>query len=85
MAGYWLNPETGLCVRVATTHDEWVRDRKNAEDLGLPDTVYREIMSYDPTDIDPIRLAAVRCGLVRIREHRRHISVQYMADADVLG
>jgi hypothetical protein len=85
MAGYWLNPETGQCVRVTTTHDEWIRDRQNAEDLGLPEAVYREIMRFEPTDIDPIRLAAVRCGLVRIREHRRHISVQYLAAPERVG
>jgi len=82
MAGYWLNPERNQCVQVATTHDEWVRDRANADALGLPEAVYEEIMSYRPADIDPIRLAAVRFGLVRIREHRWHVSVQYWAETD---
>ena len=80
MAGYWLKPDTGECVRVATTHDEWVRDRKNADRLGLPPEVYAEIMHYPPTSIDEIRILAVKCGLVRIREHRRHVSVQFMAE-----
>ena len=35
-----------------------------------------------PTAIDLIRVAAVRFGLVRIREHRRYISVQFMAEAE---
>jgi len=80
MAGFWLHPDTGQCVRVATTHDEWVRDRQNAEALGLPDDAYQQIISYPATAIDAIRLVAVRYGLVRIREHRRHVSVQYAAE-----
>ncbi len=83
MAGYWLNPETGLLVKVSTTHDAWVRDRANATALGLPEAVFQEISSYAATDIDPIRLAACRCGLVRVREHRRHVSVQYWTEADL--
>ena len=85
MAGYWFHPERKLLVRVATTHDEWVRDRANAEALGLPEAVYQEIMGYDPADIDAIRLAACRCGLVRVREHKRHVSVQYAAEAERVG
>jgi hypothetical protein len=85
MAGYWLDPKTGQCVRVTTTHDEWIPDRQHAEDLGLPEAAYREIMSFAPTNIDPIRLVAVRCGLVRIREHRRYVSVQYISEADRVG
>jgi hypothetical protein len=85
LLGYWLNPATGRCVKVATSHDEWIRDRQQVADLGLPDSVHQEIIGYAPTDIDPIRLAAVRAGLVRVREHRRYVSVQYMADADRVG
>jgi hypothetical protein len=79
MAGYWLKPETGECERV-TTHDEWVRDQKNAERLGLPPEVYAEIMRHPPTAVDEIRILAVNCGLVRIREHPRYTSVQFSAE-----
>jgi hypothetical protein len=82
MAGYWLNPGNGQCTQVSTTHDEFVRDRTNAESLGLSDSAFSEIMSYPPTALDEIRLVAVRNGLVRIREHRRHVSVQYMAELE---
>jgi hypothetical protein len=81
-AGYWLNPETGMCVQVATTHDAWVREWANAENLGLSVSAFDEIIRFPPTALDEIRLVAVRSGLVRIREHRRHVSVQYMAESD---
>ncbi len=80
-AGYWLNPATGHCVRVATTHDEWVRDRGNAERIGLPETAYAAIMQHPPTAIDEIRLVALNWGLVRIRKHPRYTSVQFAAHA----
>jgi hypothetical protein len=78
-AGYWLNPATGKCVRVATTHDEWVRDKSNAESIGLPEAAYDAIMQHPVTSIDEIRLVALDWGLVRIREHPRYTSVQFSA------
>ncbi len=81
-AGYWLNPETGKCVRVPTTHDEWVRDWGNAQSLGLSRNAYDEIMTHPSTDIDAIRLVAVHEGLVRIREHPSYTSVQFAAQRD---
>jgi len=59
MAGYWLKPDTGECIKVATTHDEWIRDRKNAEHLGIPATFYAKIRRYPPTSVDEIRILAV--------------------------
>ena len=44
MAGFSLNPDSGLIVQVTTTHDEWLRDRANAESLGLPEAAWREIV-----------------------------------------
>lgn len=85
MAGYWLHPERNQVVKVATTHDDHIRDRANATALGLPETAYREIMSYAATEIDPIRMVGLRHGLVRVREHRRHVSVQFMAEAERAG
>ncbi|MGO9113413.1 MAG: hypothetical protein ACLP9L_29635 [Thermoguttaceae bacterium] len=78
-AGYWLNPETGMCVQVATTHDEFVRDRANAMSIGLSKGCHAQIMRYPPTAIDEIRLSALREGMVRLREHRRYLSVQFTA------
>ena len=79
MAGYWLNPNTGKCVRVETTHDAWVRDRTNAEAIGLPEAAYDAIMKHPATAIDEIRIVALDWGLVRIREHPRYTSVQFSA------
>ncbi len=80
-AGYWLNPDTGQCVRVATTHDEWVRDRGNAESIGLSKHAYANIMKHPATAVDEIRLLALHDGLVRIREHPRYTSIQVAAHA----
>ena len=35
-AGYWLDPDTGMCVQVETTHDEWVRKPKTPEAWACP-------------------------------------------------
>jgi hypothetical protein len=78
-AGYWLNPDTGKCVQVATTHDEWMRDKANAESLGLPKSAYDKIMQQPVTAVDEIRMVALHWGLVRIREHPRYVSVQFTA------
>ena len=79
----WLVVESRIWSVRPSHHPRRVdRDRQHATDLGLPEAAWQEIMSYSPTNIDPIRLAAVRCGLVRIREHRRHVSVQYWAEAE---
>jgi hypothetical protein len=79
-AGYWLNPDTGKCVQVITTHDEWVRDNANARSMGVPQWVYDEIMRHPPTAVDEIRLLALHCGLVRMREHPRYLSIQFAAE-----
>ena len=79
-AGYWLNPDTGKCVQVATTHDEWVRDEENARSMGVSQWAYNQIMQYPATAIDEIRILALHCGLVRMREHPRYLSVQFAAD-----
>lgn len=83
-AGYWLNPDTGKCVQVRTTHDEWVRDNENARSLGIPQWVYDEIMRHPPTAIDEIRVLALHCGLVRMREHPNYFSIQFAAVDDHL-
>lgn len=84
-AGYWLNPDTGKCVQVATTHDEWVRDNDNASSMGVPQWVYDEIVRYPPTAVDEIRLLALHCGLVRMREHPRYLSIQFAAERSRLS
>jgi hypothetical protein len=83
MAGYWLKPDDGKCVLI-TEHHQWVRNQKNAEDLGIPAAVYQEIMRLPETDQDGIRILALKCGLVRIRENKRDTSIQFWAEANRL-
>jgi len=80
-AGHWLNPVTGQCVQV-TTHNDWIRGEKNADSIGLADDLYRQIMLLPDTAVDPIRILALRGGLVRIRQHKRCTSVQFWAMGD---
>ena len=48
--------------------------------MGVPEPVYQEIMKYPPEAVDEIRLLALHCGLVRMREHRDRLSVQFAAE-----
>lgn len=79
--GYWLNPRSGRCEQV-TTHDEWIREEKNAGAIGLPDEFYRRLMLQPSSAMDEIRTTALVGGLVRIRQHKRYISIQFWALAD---
>lgn len=79
MAGFWLNPTTGKCIRVEPTHDAWIRDRNHAEEIGLPEAAYTAIMQLPETAVDEIRIAAMAWGLVRIREHPKYTSIQFRA------
>jgi hypothetical protein len=79
-AGYWLEPNTGRLVKVETTHDQWIREENNARTMGVPEPVYQEIMTFPPEAVDEIRLLALHSGLVRMREHRRHLSIQFAAE-----
>ena len=83
-AGHWLNPVTGQCAQV-TTHDEWIRDEKNADSIGLAQNLYRQIILLPDTAIDHIRIVALQGGLVRIRQHKRYTSVQFWAIADQIA
>ena len=68
-----------MCVQVATTHDAWLREWANARSLGLSVQCHAQITQYPSTAVDEIRMAAVREGLVRLREHPRYLSVQFSA------
>ena len=78
--GYWLNPSNGKVVPVSS-HDEWIRDKQNADSIGLPPYWYGEIMKIPPTDVDEIRLMAMKGGgLVCIRQYDNYVSIQFMAE-----
>ncbi len=74
--------EIRLVRQVATTHDAWIRERTNADRIGLPECRYCQIMQYPETAIDEIRLVGLQAGLVRIREHRWYLSVQFAVQSD---
>jgi hypothetical protein len=82
-AGYYLNPTTGQCATV-TTHNDWIRDEKNATSIGLPDEFYHQIMLFSHTAIDEIRILALQGGLIRIRQHKRYTSVQFWVTSNQL-
>ncbi len=78
--GYWLDPRQQQSYLV-TRHELWVLDRENAERAGIPSEIYEHLVTLDPVrHQDEIRLAAIRCGLIRIRDHGNSISVQFSAD-----
>jgi hypothetical protein len=79
-AGHWLNPTTHQCMLV-TTHNDWIRNAENAINIGLPDELYWQIMLLPDTAVDEIRILALKGGLVRMRQHRRYVSVQFWATA----
>jgi len=75
--GIWYNPRTEQIVDVACdnsyTHNEWIVRPKNAEWIGLSSSA--QALIAQATDIDEIRKAAVRDGLVRAREYKNYVSV----------
>ena len=48
-AGHWLNPTTGQCEQV-TTHDEWIRDKENANEHRSGRPSLPQIMLLPATD-----------------------------------
>jgi len=80
-ARHWLNPTTGRCEQV-TTHNDWIRNAANAKSLGLPDSLYRQIMLLPDSAVDEIRILALHGGLVRIRQQTHYTSVQFWASGN---
>lgn len=77
--GLWYNPNTDRVFELRfITHDQWLKNPANAEELGIRSGTQRLI--GDSQDIDLIRLAATMEGMVRIRDYYRRISVQFYAD-----
>lgn len=76
--GYWLNPRNGKISQV-DTHDAWIREKTNADSIGLSPAIYNKLMQYPYTEVDAIRLTAMEGGLVRIRQYGSYTSCQFMA------
>ncbi|MFN9984820.1 MAG: hypothetical protein ACK52S_04645 [Pirellula sp.] len=81
--GLWYNPQSDTVFPLGYfTHDEWLKSEERAEALGISFEMQQVILSE--TDIDVIRLAATMEGMVRIRDHRRRISVQFYVDGGLM-
>ncbi|HBJ33579.1 MAG TPA: hypothetical protein DDZ51_02225 [Planctomycetaceae bacterium] len=75
--GYWLDPKTDQFWKV-TTHDAWILNPDNARVVGISSSEHQRLMMLNPVrDVDEIRLAGIRAGLVRIRSYHDRISVQF--------
>lgn len=78
--GYWVNLSTGLWFEI-DDHAAWVRRFDCARRAGLPDEVARRIgaMPYrylDGPERHAILYAAMACGLVRVRSHFDHVTIE---------
>lgn len=84
--GIWYNPQTGQVFDVASdgsyTHDVWIRKPGNADAIGLSPAAQASIAKMKMTDIDEIRKAAVRDGLVRARDYGNSVSVTLSSVGD---
>ena len=76
--GYWLNPSTQQ-TWIVDKHELWVLE--NSLLSGVPSDVHAHLLSLDQNKgMDEIRLAAINAGLIRLRDRRSHVSVQFSAD-----
>ena len=77
--GYWLDPKTNQPWKV-TRHDAWILNTENARMVGILASEHDRLTSLNPVrDVDQIRLAGFRVGLVRTRSYHDRISVQFAA------
>lgn len=77
--GYWLDPKTNQHWKV-TTHDAWILNTENARMVGISASEHDRLTTLNPVrDVDEIRLAGIKVGLVRIRSYHDRISVQFAA------
>lgn len=75
--GLWYNPKNEKVFNIANdgsgTHEVWIAKPQNAEEIGLSKIAQQVIEKT--TDVDEIRMAAIRDGLVRTREYKNYVSV----------
>jgi len=78
--GFWVNLGTGLWFEI-DDHAAWVRRYDCARRAGLADEAARRIgaMPYrhlDGPDRHAVLYAAMACGLVRVRGHVDHVTIE---------
>ena len=77
--GYWLDAKNGALYRV-TTHNDWLLNLRNQEKVRLTPKQVEVLGFLDPVkEIDEIRMVGVMAGLVRLRDYRNRLSVQFYA------
>ncbi len=83
-SGIWLNPRT-LQWRYVTKHERFLYYKQNeARDLGVPDGILQKISGMNVVkDENPIRIEAIKAGLVRMRDKWSEVIAQFYAAGDV--
>ncbi len=83
-AGVWLGPETRKWYYV-TKHERFLYYKQDkARELGVPSDVLDKISDMNvATDEDPIRICAIKAGMVRMRDKWSEVIAQFYADHDV--
>ncbi len=82
--GIWLNPGT-LQWRYVTKHERFLYYRQDeARELGIPDDVLKKISGMNVVEHEtPIRIEAIKAGMVRMRDKWSEVIAQFYADHDV--
>ncbi len=83
-AGIWLNPKTKKW-RYVTKHELFLYYRSDdARELGVPDSVLEKISDMNVIkDETPIRIEAIKAGMVRMRDKWTEVIAQFYADQGV--
>jgi hypothetical protein len=79
--GFWLNPSNKKWVAV-TRHELTMRDPAALSALGVAPQVSaaaEQISPYDREAVDELRTLGIRSGLIRVRDQKLYISVQFDA------
>jgi len=82
--GIWLNPKTRNW-RYVTKHERFLYYKQDeAKELGMPDIILQKISAMNVIkDETPIRIEAIKAGMVRMRDKWSEVIAQFHADHDV--
>jgi hypothetical protein len=82
--GFWINISTGRYEQI-TEHCDWLKVHENAEKIGLPESVFRQIKDLPNDYGGPKRERILRtvmdagAGFVRVRGHGDWIAIEFTA------
>jgi hypothetical protein len=84
--GAWINVATGKFEWI-TEHCDWMKNHENAERIGLPENVFRQIKDmpndYNGPKREKILRAVMDAGFVRVRGHGPYIGIEFTAATKV--